>query len=110
MSISNEEYNNKNIVIEEHVYKTTHQVGENNVKIIGMDLHNPVFFFSLLFISLFVTLILIFPDSAKPVFDAAKSWSIDHFDWLFMISGNFFVIFLFNFSCVAFWQNSIRRH
>jgi BCCT family betaine/carnitine transporter len=91
MSKSNK--NDNNIAIEEHVYKTTHQVGENNVKIMGMDLHNPVFFFSLLFISLFVTLTLIFPDSAKPVFDTAKSWSIDHFDWLFMISGNLFVIF-----------------
>jgi len=75
------------------VYETEHEVGENNVEIMGMDLHNPVFFFSLVFIALFVLLTLIFPVAAKVTFDQVKSWSINHFDWLFMISGNFFVLF-----------------
>lgn len=33
------------------------------------------------------------PGSAKALFDGAKGWSIDNFDWLFMVGGNIFVIF-----------------
>ena len=80
-------------LVNESVYQTDHQVGENNVEIMGMDLHNPVFFFSALLIFLFVILTLIFPEAAKQGFDASKSWSINNFDWLFIVSGNIFVIF-----------------
>lgn len=85
--------NNNRQIAEEPVYETEHQVGENNVEIMGMDLHNPVFFFSSLLIVLFVILTLVFPESAKQVFDASKNWSINNFDWLFIVSGNIFVLF-----------------
>jgi len=75
------------------VYQTNHIAGEDNVQIWGMDLHNPVFFFSTFLIVTFVTLTLLFPDSAKATFDASKSWSINNFDWLFMAGGNLFVLF-----------------
>jgi len=78
---------------ETSVYQTSHIVGEDNVEILGMDLHNPVFFFTTLLIAMFVILTLVFPDSAKQVFDASKSWSINNFDWLFMAGGNLFVLF-----------------
>jgi len=84
---------NELIIIVDPVYRTKHQVGENNVEIMGMDLHNPVFFSASLFIVLFVMLTLVFPESAKQVFDASKSWSINNFDWLFIVSGNIFVLF-----------------
>ncbi len=82
-------------LIIESVYETDHQVGEHNVEIMGMDLHNPVFFSSALLIVLFVFLTLLFPESAKEAFDASKSWSISNFDWLFLVSGNIFVLFCF---------------
>jgi len=87
--------NNDEELIVESVYETDHQVGEHNVEIMGMDLHNPVFFSSALLIVLFVFLTLLFPDSAKEAFDASKSWSINNFDWLFLVSGNIFVLFCF---------------
>lgn len=58
-----------------------------------MDIHNPVFFFSSLLIAFFVVGTLAFPESARQVFDASKTWSIEHFDWLFVIGGNAFVLF-----------------
>jgi BCCT family betaine/carnitine transporter len=39
---------------------------------------------------------LIFPNDAKTVFDGAKGWSVNNFDWFFIVSCNIFVIF-----CVA---------
>ncbi|NVK21281.1 MAG: BCCT family transporter [Kangiellaceae bacterium] len=79
--------------VDDPVYETEHEVGEHNVEVLGMDLHNPVFFFSSLLIVLFVIGTLIFPESAKQAFDASKAWSIDNFDWLFMVGGNIFVLF-----------------
>ncbi|SFD28319.1 BCCT family transporter [Pseudoalteromonas denitrificans] len=75
------------------VYETDHEIGEHNVEIMGMDLHNPVFFSASAFIILFVIFTLLFPESAKHIFDVSKSWSINTFDWLFITSGNLFVVF-----------------
>jgi len=75
------------------VYHTKHKIGENNINIMGMDFHNPVFFSASSFIVIFVILTLIFPDSAKQAFDTSKAWSINNFDWLFIVSGNLFVVF-----------------
>lgn len=74
-------------------YKTDHDVGENNVKIAGLDIHNPVFLVSAILIALFVIGTLIEPKAAKEMLDSSKAWSIDHFDWLFMGASNWFVIF-----------------
>jgi len=59
----------------------------------GMDIHNPVFFLSAVMILLFVVGTIMFPEVAKESLDTAKWWSINNFDWLFMSSGNFFVLF-----------------
>ena len=77
------------------VYDTNYEVGQDNVEVMGMDLHNPVFFMSAVLILLFVILTLIFPAEAKTALDGAKWWSINNFDWLFMLAGNIFVIFCF---------------
>ncbi len=58
-----------------------------------MDLHHPVFWITAAMILVFVLGTLMAPESAKAVFDGAKGWSIAHFDWLFMVGGNFFVLF-----------------
>ncbi|HEY9032027.1 MAG TPA: BCCT family transporter [Kangiella sp.] len=76
-------------------YDTEHEIGENNVEVLGMDLHNPVFFTSSFFVVFFVILTLIFPERSNEYYQIAKNWSITHFDWLFMFSGNAFVLFCF---------------
>jgi BCCT family betaine/carnitine transporter len=77
-------------------YETDYEVGQDNVKAFGMDMHNPVFFISAILILLFVVATLLFPSIAKETLDGAKWWSINNFDWLFMIAGNIFVLF-----CIA---------
>ncbi|AOE49867.1 BCCT family transporter [Kangiella sediminilitoris] len=74
-------------------YDADHEVGEHNVEVLGMDLHNPVFFVSAFFVVFFVVLTLLFPDKSGEYYQAARNWSTDNFDWLFMISGNIFVLF-----------------
>ncbi|MGM0520171.1 MAG: BCCT family transporter [Campylobacterota bacterium] len=74
-------------------YNTDYEIGQDNLKIFGMDMHNPVFMFSAVLILLFVILTIMFPESSKEMLGGAKTWSINNFDWLFMIGGNIFVIF-----------------
>lgn len=76
-----------------HRYDTDYEVGQDNITPLGMDLHNPVFIISSLLVLMFVIGTLMFPDSAKLAFDGAKGWSIAHFDWLFLVAGNIFVLF-----------------
>jgi BCCT family betaine/carnitine transporter len=74
-------------------YKTDYHIGQDNIRRWGMDLHNPVFGVTAFLILLFVLGTLMAPEPAKAIFASTKGWSIAHFDWLFMVGGNFFVIF-----------------
>jgi len=74
-------------------FETDYEAGQDNLQVFGMDLHNPVFFLSAILILVFVIGTLMFPADAKAMLDGAKSWSIDHFDWLFIWGANIFVLF-----------------
>ncbi|TCK02631.1 BCCT family transporter [Marinobacterium mangrovicola] len=74
-------------------YDTDYQVGQDNVKLLGLDVHNPVFGISAGLILLFIIGTLLFPVGAKEALSGAKGWSIENFDWLFMVGGNLFVVF-----------------
>ncbi len=76
-----------------NTYETDYEVGQDNIQTFGMDMHNPVFWVSAILVLLFVIGTLLIPHEAKQVFDAAKGWSINNFDWLFMVGGNIFVLF-----------------
>ncbi|WP_404362979.1 BCCT family transporter [Marinobacter sp.] len=80
----------------EAIYESDYKVGQDNINPLGLELHNPVFFTSAGLILLFVILSLIFPTAASEMLLAARTWSINTFDWLFLTSGNIFVLF-----CVA---------
>lgn len=79
--------------ISEEDYQTEYEVGQDNVQVMGMDLHNPVFFISSMLILLFVIGTMMFPSTANEALGSAKGWAINNFDWLFMLSGNIFVLF-----------------
>ena len=74
-------------------YDSRYRAGRDNVRIFRMELHNPVFFVTALLTVAFVIGVLALPQDAKVMLDQAKNWSIENFDWLVMISGNFFVLF-----------------
>ncbi|MBB3191248.1 BCCT family transporter [Halomonas cerina] len=66
--------------------------GQDNTQVLGLDFHNPVFPLSALAILAFILYALIYPEAANSQLTGARGWSIEHFDWLFMIAGNVFVI------------------
>ena len=74
-------------------YDTDYEVGQDNLELFGMDIHNPVFMISAVSIVLFVIGTLMFPEFAKETLDGAKWWVINNFDWFFMAGGNLFVLF-----------------
>ena len=74
-------------------YDTEYEVGQDNISRYGMDIHNPVFMIASILVIIFVMGTLMVPESAKGMFDGAKGWSINNFDWLFMVGGNIFVVF-----------------
>lgn len=74
--------------------------GQDNTQIMGLDFHNPVFPLSALAILLFILYALVYPEAANTHLGLAKNWSIEHFDWLFMIAGNVFVVFCLVLICL----------
>jgi BCCT family betaine/carnitine transporter len=68
------------------VYETDYEVGQDNVEIAGLDVHNPVFFLSAGLIVLFGAMSLIFPAAATHYLTAAKTWTLQRADWLFAIT------------------------
>ncbi|GAK19820.1 high-affinity choline uptake protein BetT [Vibrio sp. JCM 19052] len=73
---------------------TDYTVGQDNVQKWGFDVHNPVFGISAGFIALFLIAALVLDaHTAKTALDGIKLKIISSFDWLFILSGNIFVIF-----------------
>ena len=72
---------------------TDYELGQDNVRFLGLDVHNPVFVVSSLTIIAFVAGVLAFRDAAGGAFDALYAWLTSTFDWVFMAAGNVFVLF-----------------
>ncbi len=71
---------------------TDYEVGQDNVQVVGMDVHNPVFWLSSLTVVLFVAGTLLFPEQASSTFDAVRVWTTSTFDWLYLSVANLMVI------------------
>jgi len=72
-----------------------HEIGEQNIQMLGLDLHNPVFFVSAILAVLLVIGTLLFQEQAAAVFGDMRDWVTSSFDWFFIISANVFVLFCF---------------
>ncbi len=73
--------------------RTDYRVGQDNLRLFGMDIHNPVFFLSAGLILAFVISTLMFPPQARAAMDDMRDWIIAHFDWLFAWGANLIVIY-----------------
>ena len=85
-------------------YKTEYVAGQDNVRFLGFDLHNPVFFLSSAAVLLFVGATLLAPDQASVVLQAARSWTLLNFDWFFVIVTNLLALF-----CVFLFVSPLGR-
>ncbi|WP_428637054.1 BCCT family transporter [Shewanella sp.] len=76
------------------IESTDYTIGQDNVQKWGFDVHNPVFGVSAGLIAAFLLATLITDaETAKSVLDGIKWKIIGSFDWLFIWSGNVFVLF-----------------
>ncbi|MET0169439.1 MAG: BCCT family transporter [Aliihoeflea sp.] len=70
-----------------------YEVGQDNIQVWGLDIHNPVFAISGGVIVAFVAFALAFPVTMEEFFSWLRPWLTDSFDWLLIIAGNLFVLF-----------------
>ena len=73
--------------------ETDYEVGQDNVQLFGLDIHNPVFVISGLTILAFVFFSLVFREQAAAFFGWLRPALTSNFDWVFMIACNLFVVF-----------------
>lgn len=76
-----------------HPLDSDYEVGQDNVKPFGLDIHNPVFPVSSIAIVAFVIITLMFQDSATEFFGWLRPFLTSTFDWFFLSSANIFVLF-----------------
>ena len=76
----------------EQEYETDHEIGQQNINPLGLDLHNPVFVISAGLILLFVVGSLLMPEAANNALGSTRAWIGLTFDWLFLSSANLFVL------------------
>lgn len=67
--------------------------GQDNIRFMGLDIHNPVFVISGLVTVTFVIVTLVFRESAGAVLGGLRVWLTTTFDWVFMAAANIFVLF-----------------
>jgi BCCT family betaine/carnitine transporter len=72
---------------------TDYEIGQDNIQIMGLDIHNPVFLISSVTIVAFVIFTLMFQEGAAGFFGALRPWLTSTFDWVFMGATNIFVLF-----------------
>jgi BCCT family betaine/carnitine transporter len=80
---------------QEHGPDVDHEIGEHNIQVLGLDIHNPVFVVSAILAVALVIGTLLFQEQAAVVFGDMRVWITSTFDWFFVISANLFVLFCF---------------
>ena len=73
--------------------KTEYEIGQDNIRPFGLDIHNPVFLISGISIVAFVIVTLMFQEESTKFFGWLRPALTSSFDWFFLLSGNIFVIF-----------------
>ncbi len=72
---------------------SNYKIGQDNIRVLGFDIHNPVFVFSALVILIFLIGSVLAGDAAGAFFGDLRKGITSTFDWFFLIAGNIFVIF-----------------
>ena len=70
-----------------------HEIGEHNINVMGLDIHNPVFMVSAVLAVTVVIGTLLFLDQAAVFFADIRAWITVTFDWFFLITANLVLIF-----------------
>lgn len=74
-------------------YRSGHRVGEHNIRVLGLDVHNPVFLIAGSSIVVFVAFALALPDAAAALFGQWRIALTTRLDWFFMAVANIALLF-----------------
>jgi BCCT family betaine/carnitine transporter len=74
-------------------FQTDFELGQDNIRPFGLDIHNPVFVISAVLISAFVILALANQEGAASFFGWLRPWLTSTFDWFLVLSVNAMLIF-----------------
>ena len=80
-------------VVSETNIEIGHEIGDDNIELFGLDVHNPVFVVSAGLAVLLVVGTLLFQTEASTLFAGLRNWTTSTFDWFFLLSANLFVLF-----------------
>jgi BCCT family betaine/carnitine transporter len=72
---------------------TRHEIGQQNIQVLGLDVHHPVFAISAALVVTLVVGTLLFQEQAAVLFGNMREWITTTFDWFFMISANIILLF-----------------
>ena len=81
-----------------------HEIGEQNIRFWGLDVHNPVFLVSAALVVMLVVGTLLFRQQAATVFADLRVWTTTTFDWFYFAAANLFVLF-----CVGLAVSKLGR-
>lgn len=76
-------------------YDTDHEIGENNIDFLGLDVHHPVFFTAAAIMLAFIGITLAAPEAASQALFATRDWVLETFDWFFVAGVNLVMVFCF---------------
>ncbi|MEM6487827.1 MAG: BCCT family transporter, partial [Pseudomonadota bacterium] len=74
-------------------YSTDYKMGQDNIRPLGLDIHNPVFMISSLVIFAFVLLALANQEASAEFFGWLRPWLTSTFDWFLVLSVNVMTLF-----------------
>ena len=74
-------------------YDTDYQAGQDNVNVMGLDIHNPVFMIAAILILIFVVSTLMAPEGMGGLMSGLRSFFEGNFHFAFISAGNLFVLF-----------------
>ena len=72
-----------------------HEIGEHNIRVFNLDIHNPVFIVSAAMVIMLVIGTLLFLEQAATLFADLRVWTTTTFDWFYFAASNVFVLFCF---------------
>ncbi|MGH1481608.1 MAG: BCCT family transporter [Geminicoccales bacterium] len=74
-------------------FETEYELGQDNVRPFGLDIHNPVFLISSILIAAFVLISLANQEASAEFFGWLRPWMTSTFDWFLVLSVNAITLF-----------------
>ncbi|MBO9402828.1 BCCT family transporter [Shimia sp. R9_3] len=87
-------------------FETEYELGQDNIRPFGLDIHNPVFLISSILICAFVLISLANQEASAAFFGWLRPWLTSTFDWFLVLSVN--AITLFVLALVVLPVGSVR--